>query len=130
MTYMLLMIEPPEQRRERTRAEGEAVFARMLQFAEQLKSEGILRGVESLAAHSQAARVQAVRRGQGDDRRLLPGRRPDARGGHRGRTALSGRRMVHGGGALAGAVLRREQRLIPRFPGMAVETGGADSSCE
>ena len=48
MTYMLLMIEPPEQRRTRTRAEGEAVFARMLQFAEELKAQGVLRGVESL----------------------------------------------------------------------------------
>ena len=63
MTYMLLMIEPPEQRSTRTRAEGEAVFARMLQFAEELKSQGVLRGVESLSAHSQAARVQ-VRAGQ------------------------------------------------------------------
>lgn len=63
MNYMLLMIEPPEQRRTRTRAEGEAVFARMLQFAEELKSRGVLRGVESLAAHSKAARVQ-VRGGQ------------------------------------------------------------------
>jgi hypothetical protein len=62
-SYMLLMIEPPEQRRTRTRAEGEAVFARMLQFAEELKSQGVLRGVESLSAHSQAARVQ-VRAGQ------------------------------------------------------------------
>jgi hypothetical protein len=57
-SYMLLMLEPPEQRRTRTRAEGEAVFARMLQFAEELKSQGVLRGVESLSAHSQAARVQ------------------------------------------------------------------------
>ena len=62
-TYMLLMLEPPEQRRTRTRAEGEAVFARMLKFAEELKSQGVLRGVESLSAHSQAARVQ-VRSGQ------------------------------------------------------------------
>ncbi|HYJ97919.1 MAG TPA: YciI family protein [Burkholderiaceae bacterium] len=62
-SYMLLMLEPPEQRRTRTRAEGEAVFARMLQFAEELKSQGVLRGVESLSAHSQAARVQ-VRAGQ------------------------------------------------------------------
>jgi hypothetical protein len=58
MTYMLLMIEPPAQRRTRTRAQGEAVFARMQQFAEELKSQGVLRGVESLAAHSTAARVQ------------------------------------------------------------------------
>jgi hypothetical protein len=58
MTYMLLMIEPPAQRSTRTRAQGEAVFARMLQFAEELKAQGVLRGVESLAAHSNAARVQ------------------------------------------------------------------------
>jgi hypothetical protein len=63
MNYMLLMIEPPEQRRTRTRAEGEAVFARMLQFAEELKAQGVLRGVESLAAQSGAARVQ-VRAGK------------------------------------------------------------------
>jgi len=58
MTYMLLMIEPPEQRSSRTRAQGEAVYARMLQFAEELKTQGVLRGVESLAAHASAARVQ------------------------------------------------------------------------
>jgi hypothetical protein len=57
-SYLLLVIEPPEQRRSRTRAEGEAAFARMLQFAEELKGEGVLRGVESLSAHSQATRVQ------------------------------------------------------------------------
>jgi hypothetical protein len=58
MTYMLLMIEPPEQRRSRTRAQGQALFARMQQFADELKAQGVLRGVESLAAHSNAARVQ------------------------------------------------------------------------
>jgi hypothetical protein len=63
MNYMLLMIEPPEQRRTRTRAEGEAVFARMLQFAEELKSQGVLRATESLASLSSAARVQ-VRAGK------------------------------------------------------------------
>jgi hypothetical protein len=57
-TYMLLMIEPPAQRATRTRAQGEAAFARMLQFAEELKAQGVLRGVESLAAHANAARVQ------------------------------------------------------------------------
>jgi hypothetical protein len=63
MTYMLLMIEPPEQRASRTRTQGEQVYARMLQFAEELKAQGVLRGVESLAAHASAARVQ-VRGGQ------------------------------------------------------------------
>lgn len=63
MTYMLLMIEPPEQRSTRTRAQGEQAYARMLKFADELKALGLLRGVESLAAHSKAARVQ-VRNGQ------------------------------------------------------------------
>ena len=63
MTYMLLIVEPPEQRAARTRAQGEQAYARMLQFAEELKAEGVLRGVESLAAHASAARVQ-VRGGQ------------------------------------------------------------------
>lgn len=58
MTYMLLVIEPPAQRATRTRAQGEAVYARMLQFAEELRTQGVLRGVESLAAHAGAARVQ------------------------------------------------------------------------
>lgn len=63
MTYMMLIIEPPEQRRTRTRAQGEALFARMTKFAEELEAQGVLRGVESLAAHSNATRVQ-VRNGK------------------------------------------------------------------
>jgi hypothetical protein len=58
MTYMLLMIEPPEQRSTRTREQGEQVYARMARYADELKAKGLLRGVESLAAHSTAARVQ------------------------------------------------------------------------
>lgn len=58
MTYMLLMIEPPAQRATRTRAQGEDVYARMQRFAEELRAQGLLRGVESLASQAQAARVQ------------------------------------------------------------------------
>ncbi len=122
-SYMLLMLEPPEQRRTRTRAEGEAVFARMLQFAEELKSQGVLRGVESLSAHSQAARVQ-VRAGQprvvdgpfAEAKEMIGGFYlidvPTRDAGDRHRPALPGGRMVHGRGALARPLLRREQRLI------------------
>lgn len=63
MTYMLMMIEPTGQRAERTREEGERVYARMQRFAEELQAEGVLRGVESLTALHDAARVQ-VRNGQ------------------------------------------------------------------
>jgi hypothetical protein len=58
MAYMLLMIEPPEQRATRTREQGQQVFARMQRFADELKSQGLLLGVESLASQKQASRVQ------------------------------------------------------------------------
>jgi hypothetical protein len=58
MAYMLLMIEPVEQRSTRTREQGEQVYARMQGFAEELKAQGLLLGVESLASQKQASRVQ------------------------------------------------------------------------
>lgn len=58
MAYMLLIIEPPAQRSTRTRDEGQQAYARMQRFADELKSEGKLLGVESLASPSQASRVQ------------------------------------------------------------------------
>ena len=58
MSYMLLIIEPPEQRRSRTEAEGHEAYARMKQFGEALRAEGKLKAVESLAAQSGAVRVQ------------------------------------------------------------------------
>jgi hypothetical protein len=63
MTYMLLILEPTEQRSLRTEAEGRAVYDRMLRFADGLKSQGLLLGAESLASHASAARVR-VQRGQ------------------------------------------------------------------
>lgn len=62
MTYLLLIHEPLGQRETRTRAEGEAVFARMVGFAEDLKKDGKLLAVESLAAPGTATRIQ-VREG-------------------------------------------------------------------
>ena len=50
MPYMLLIHEPVGQRQQRTQAEGEAVYDRMVQFAGSLKSRGILRAVESLTS--------------------------------------------------------------------------------
>ncbi|MBA3771985.1 MAG: dehydrogenase [Ramlibacter sp.] len=58
MPYMLLIHEPVGQRRTRTRAEGEAVYDRMLRFADELKAKGVLRGVESLVSQDQAARIK------------------------------------------------------------------------
>jgi hypothetical protein len=58
MPYMLLIVEPPEQRSTRTREQGEQAYARMQRFAHELKEQGLLLGVESLASLKQAARVQ------------------------------------------------------------------------
>jgi hypothetical protein len=58
MSYMLLIIEPPGQRRSRTEAEGREAFARMKEFGDALRAEGKLVAVESLASQSGAVRVQ------------------------------------------------------------------------
>lgn len=64
MPYMLLIHEPLGQRATRTRAEGEAVFDRMVRFGEALRERGQLLAVESLATQdARAARIQ-VRGGQ------------------------------------------------------------------
>ena len=58
MAYMLLILEDPAQRGTRTRAEGEAVFQRMTDFARELKQQDKLLAVESLASQQKGARVQ------------------------------------------------------------------------
>ena len=58
MTYMLMLVEPVGQRKERGEAAGRVVYDRMLGFAETLKQRGILRGVESLASLDEGARLQ------------------------------------------------------------------------
>jgi len=58
MPYMLLIAEPPGQRRTRTLAEGQAVYERMQRFAQGLQERGLLLAVESLQSVNQAARVE------------------------------------------------------------------------
>lgn len=58
MPYLLLIHEPVGQRQERTRAEGEAVYERMVRFATDLQARGVLRAVESLSSQDSAARVK------------------------------------------------------------------------
>jgi hypothetical protein len=62
MAYLLLIHEPVGQRQARSRAEGEAVYARMVDFAGDLQKRGVLRAVESLSSQDGASRVQ-VRNG-------------------------------------------------------------------
>ena len=59
MSYMLLIIEPPDQRATRTEAEGREVYARMQRFGEQLRAQGKLKAVESLASQARAVRVRS-----------------------------------------------------------------------
>jgi hypothetical protein len=63
MSYMLLIVEPLDQRAARSEEEGRAVYARMVAFAEDLESRGLLLGTESLSSHASATRVQ-VREGK------------------------------------------------------------------
>ena len=58
MAYMLLILEDPAQRGTRTRAEGEAVYQRMVDFSAALKKQDKLLAVESLASQHKGARVQ------------------------------------------------------------------------
>ena len=58
MSYMLLILEPREQRAERGLAAGKQVYAQMLEFAGELKKRGLLIAVESLANDSQAVRIK------------------------------------------------------------------------
>jgi len=63
MAYMLFMVEPVGQRGTRTPEEGRAVFQRMVEWGEDLKSRGLLLGMQSLSGADSASRVQ-VRNGR------------------------------------------------------------------
>jgi len=63
MNVLLLIHEPHGQRAERTLEQGQDAYGQMLAFAEQLKKDGKLRAVESLAGDERGVRVQ-VRQGQ------------------------------------------------------------------
>ena len=52
MPYMLLIVEPPGQRRERGRSAGEAVYQRMLDYSRALKQRGVLLATNSLKAEA------------------------------------------------------------------------------
>lgn len=64
MAYMLLILEEPGQRAQRSEAEGREVFDRMVRWGNGLKQRGLVQAMESLSSpDAQAARVQ-VRSGQ------------------------------------------------------------------
>lgn len=61
--YLLLIMEQPGQRADRTEDEGRALYERMLQFSDKLKRRGVLRASQSLKADTEGVRVK-VREGK------------------------------------------------------------------
>jgi hypothetical protein len=69
MAYMLLIVEPANQRSERSEQEGHERYELMASYAEDLSRRGLLVGCESLKSTKEAVRVQA----RGGQPRLLDG---------------------------------------------------------
>ncbi len=69
MSYMLLIMEPAGQRRERSEEEGRRLYQRMLDFSAELRSRGLLEKSQSLKSDNEGVRVR-VRNGA---RALLDG---------------------------------------------------------
>ncbi|HSV69735.1 MAG TPA: YciI family protein [Methylibium sp.] len=57
MSYMLLIVEPVDQRRGRSETEGRALYESMLRFGDGLRRDGLLVASESLQSQDGAARV-------------------------------------------------------------------------
>lgn len=66
---MLLIMEPPDQRASRTPEQGQAVYAQMIEFSQDLKTRGLLLASESLTSQRDAVRVSR----QGSKTQLLDG---------------------------------------------------------
>src|ERR1700744_6290312 len=58
MAYMLLIIEPVDQREERGEVAGRAVFAEMVRYRDTLNERGVLVSGESLATAKKGKRLQ------------------------------------------------------------------------
>ena len=58
MTYMLLVVEQPDERRSAGLEEGQRRYARMLDFAHGLKKRGLLIRTESLSSQAEGVRIR------------------------------------------------------------------------
>ena len=63
MAYLMLIVEPRGQREARSEAEGRAAYQRMLDYADSLKTRGVLAGVNSLRSDHDGVRI-ALRGGK------------------------------------------------------------------
>ena len=107
MAYALLIAEPVGQRQARTEAEGRALYGRMLQFSENLRSQGLLTIAQSLKTDTQGVRVR-VAAGQctvvdgpfAEAKEMIGGffipDLRDAGPGHRHRQRVPGGQLGHG----------------------------------
>jgi hypothetical protein len=68
-SYMLLVVEKPNDRRDRSAGEGQDRMNRMVRWGENLKARGVLEASNSLRSHAEAVRVQV----QDGRRNLLDG---------------------------------------------------------
>lgn len=69
MPYLLLIVEDPDTRRNRTPEEGHQAYDRMLRFTEGLQSRGLLKASNSLRADAEGVRVRV----RGGKRALVDG---------------------------------------------------------
>lgn len=69
MSYMLLIVEPVGQRRERGEAAGRDAYARMERFGAELQAQGLLLGANALAGAGDAVRLSRA----GGKRTLVDG---------------------------------------------------------
>jgi hypothetical protein len=56
--YLLLIVEPVDQRAGRTEAEGREAYDRMRRWGQSLQQRGLLQAMESLASQRHGARVE------------------------------------------------------------------------
>ncbi len=57
-SYVLFVVEQPDDRRSRTVADGEARMNAMTSWGEKLQARGVLEGANSLRSHAEAVRVR------------------------------------------------------------------------
>jgi hypothetical protein len=69
MSYLLLIVEPPEQRAARSPEARRALYDTMMRFTDDLRARGVLVAAQSLASTDEAVRVE-VREGE---RRIIDG---------------------------------------------------------
>src|SRR5882724_2280280 len=58
MSYMLMVVEPRGQRKERPAAQGRAVYDRMVRFTQDLQTRGLLKAADSLKSDNEGARLE------------------------------------------------------------------------